>query len=67
MKVTFMVYSYDTGTISLVQANVGKNKPTLQEWQDQAEIAKKKIGGDVAIHAVLRGLVEYEEQAPDLD
>ena len=65
MKVTFIVYSYRNNSISLVQANVGKNKPTAQEWKDAAQLAMEKVGGDVGITAVLRGLVVYEEEAPE--
>ena len=64
MKVTFMVYKYSTGSIDLVQAVVGKNKPTKKDWEEGAKFAKEKVGGDVAITAVLRGLVVYEEDAP---
>ena len=64
MKVTFMVHSYETNSISLVQAVVGKNKPTKKDWEESAKFAKEKVGGDVAITAVLRGLVVYEEDAP---
>lgn len=64
MKVTFMIYRYATGSIDLVQAKVGKNKPTRKDWEEAAKLAKEKAGGDVAITAVLRGLVVYEEDAP---
>ena len=65
MKVTFMVYRYNTNSIDLVQAVVGKNNPTKEQWDEAAKIAKEKVGGDVAITAVLRGLVVYESEAPD--
>ena len=65
MKVTFIVYSYTNNSINLVQAVVGKTKPTAQEWKDAAQLAMEKVGGDVGITAVLRGLVVYEDKAPE--
>ena len=64
MKVTFVLYSYDTHSIDLVQAVVGKAKPTMEDWEKAAKIAKEKVGGDVAVTAVIRGLVSYEPLAP---
>ena len=64
MKVTFVLYSYDTHSIDLVQAVVGKTKPTMEDWEKAAKIAKEKVGGDVAVTAVIRGLVSYEPLAP---
>lgn len=60
-----MVYSYETNAISLVQAVVGKTKPTKKQWEIAAQVAKEKVGGDVAITAVLSGFVVYESEAPD--
>ena len=65
MKVTFMVYRYTTGSIDLVQAVVGKNKPSREDWEEAVKIVKERVGGDVTITAVLRGLVVYEDNAPN--
>ena len=36
-----MVYSYETNAISLVQAVVGKTKPTKKQWEIAAQVAKE--------------------------
>ena len=64
MRVTFIVYRYATGSIDLVQAEVGKTKPTAEEWEEAVKKAKERVGGDVSVVAVLRGLVWYADNAP---
>jgi hypothetical protein len=72
MKVTFVFYRYSTGAFDLVQAQVQGNKPTQEAWWAAAARARSKLGefgpdflADVSIVAVLKGLVEFEDRAPD--
>jgi hypothetical protein len=74
MKVTFVFYRYSTGVFDLVQAQVEGNKPTQKAWEAAAARARSRVEtgtvhpdflADVSIVAVLKGLVKFEDRAPN--
>ena len=80
MKVTFAVYNHQNNSISLVKSEVKGNRPKQDIWEQAAEKAKNEIAetqdkkltewlgrpyrGTYSISFVLKGWVDYEENAP---
>ena len=80
MRVTFVVYDHTNGSQTLVYSEVKGNKPSEDEWESAATSAKERVSamsdkrlsewlgkdhrGTYSISFVLKGWVNYEENAP---